>query len=87
MQYDLSLEDVKNNDNETISIPIATVNRNNSDSIIIMNNTDLSYSRFQGDIGLNILDTGYTFNEIPNQVIEERGGNLIPPSYPFPIPH
>jgi hypothetical protein len=80
-----TIDDKKKNEN--ISIPIVTLIRNNSASIILLNDTDLSYSRFQGDIGLNILDTGYTFNEIPNQVIEERGGNLIPPSYPFPIPH
>jgi hypothetical protein len=67
--------------------PIAVLERDSSPPVVMMTSSDLSSSRPQGDIGLNVLDAGYTFGEIPAQVIEERGGNdVIPPSYPWPIP-
>jgi hypothetical protein len=66
---------------------LATLTRGSGTSLTLLRNSDLSETRNQGDIGLNILDAGYTFGEIPEQVIEERGGFLSPPSYPFPIPH
>lgn len=66
---------------------LATLTRGSQPPIALLRDSDLSPTRSQGDIGLNVLDTGYTFGEIPEQVIEERGGYLPPPSYPFPIPH
>ena len=67
---------------------VAVLERDGSPSVTLMTADDLSSSRSQGDIGLNVLDAGYTFGEIPAQVIEERGGDTSPPpAYPWPIPH
>jgi len=66
--------------------PVAVLKRGAAPPVTLLRAEDLSPSRPQGDIGLNVLDAGYTFGEIPSEVIAERGGNAPPPSYPWPIP-
>jgi hypothetical protein len=67
--------------------PVATLRRGAAPPITLLRGSDLSPTRPQGDIGLNVLDAGYTFGEIPQQVVAQRGGDGAPPSLPWPVPH
>ena len=68
--------------------PLATLARGGGAPVTLLAAGDLSAGRAQGDIGLVVLDAGYTFGEIPEQVVRERGGgggDAAPPaSYPWP---
>jgi hypothetical protein len=70
--------------------PLVTLRRGNSPPTPLLMEGDVSLSRWQGDIGLDVLDAGYTFGEIPEEVIAERmggkGQDNFPASYPWPPP-
>jgi hypothetical protein len=68
--------------------PLATLARGGGAPEVLLRAGDLSARRPQGDIGLVLLDAGYTFGEVPAQVVAERSGGadeFAPPaSYPWP---
>lgn len=77
-------------DDAPATTPLVTFARGADPPTTLLRVGDVSLSRWQGDIGLDVLDAGYTFGEIPEEVIVERLGGAgvdnFPSSYPWPPP-
>lgn len=61
---------------------VLLINSGGGAATAVLMDSDLGWSRSQGEVGLTTMDAGYDFGMVPDWLVSQRLKNLV---YPWPI--